>query len=154
MSNILHKVSEKLTGHDYEEDRDEYGNPLSDEEESRERRDDDAMRTRSGQSGREFYTGGQESAGQTLPSQHMSSGQRDVHSHGQQSKEGGYSQQRSDMQQGGGNFDMFQKGQGLQSGSGRMRGQTTQKDAWDEEEDDADTERNQDPADEFQKRYW
>ncbi|SCV01147.1 LAMI_0G09626g1_1 [Lachancea mirantina] len=164
MSNILHKVSEKLSGHDHDkqEETDEYGNPLTGQQQ-------EYGREFKGGSGREYYTRDQESSDQTLPSQHQAMGGRDVHSHGQQSWKGGQQQQRHDMEQEGGNFDMFEQGEGVGAGKvgsrtrgsmgqgqGQGQGQRQQQQRsgdWGDD-DDFSKNRDEDYADEFQKRYW
>ncbi|CEP62486.1 uncharacterized protein LALA0_S05e06722g [Lachancea lanzarotensis] len=140
MSNIIHKVSDKLMGHDdHNDERDSQGNRLS--EQQQQQRDDDRM---------------------PLPSQHMG-GSDTTSGHQMQSKHGGYRQQEHDLQ---GNTSEFASNrsnpmQGQQMPGPVMGGKDVGDDTWDEDEDvDNDqrraggTRRKDDYADEFQKRYW
>ncbi|SCU99003.1 LAFA_0G21352g1_1 [Lachancea sp. 'fantastica'] len=139
MSNIIHKVSDKLMGHDqHDDERDTQGNRLS--QQQQQQRDDGTM---------------------PLPSQHMGGSSETTSGHQMQSKHGGYRQQEHDLQGDTSDFSANRSNpmQGQQMPGPVMGGSDVGNDAWDEDEDVGDdqrrgTRRKDDYADEFQKRYW
>ncbi|SCU91833.1 LADA_0F12376g1_1 [Lachancea dasiensis] len=141
MSNIIHKMSEKLTGHGHhDEERDDQGNNLSYEQRS--------MRDTQGKSG------------MPMPSQHLGDTET-TSGHKMQSKHGGYEQQERDLGGNTGGFTSNRSHPAQQMPGPMISGQGVSDDAWDE--GDADVEgrgtrrkegsRMENYADEYQQRY-
>ncbi|SCU80901.1 LAME_0B04940g1_1 [Lachancea meyersii CBS 8951] len=147
MSNIIHKMSDKITGHGHDDEERESQDRNTGYEQQQQQRDDDRM---------------------PLPSQHMGSTESGTSGHAMQGKRGGFRQQQHDL---GGDTSQFssnrsdpmhqQQMPGPMMGGGQDVGEN-----WDEGEDEADdegrgtrrkddyTRRRDEYADEFQKRYW
>ncbi|CUS23152.1 LAQU0S08e03268g1_1 [Lachancea quebecensis] len=142
MSNIIHKMSEKITGHDHHDDeRDEQGNSLSSEQ--RQQREQGMP-----------FTEHNDPEQRAVPSQRVGGGGMQS----ERSKLGGYQQQQHDLGGSGGEFGQTRSMPSEQMPGAVRGGSDMNAEDWDEEEEADDegrgTRRGGDYSDEFQKRYW